>query len=259
MWFDAHNHMHDPRLHDVPGVVEEIRRAGISRCVVNATCEFDWPAVAQLAQNHPDLVIPAFGIHPWNSDGPQDGWLDRLHDLLREFPHSGIGECGVDGWVAKPAMEAQVPVFLAQIRLARELERPLTVHALRAWDALFRAFSEQPPPPRFLIHSFAGSWEVAERLGKLGAYFGFSGHFLHPRKHSVREVFRRLPPDRIVLETDAPDMTPPLRWQVVRLPEQRNHPANLRLIGEELARILDMPAAALAEITQANARACFMV
>jgi TatD DNase family protein len=250
--------MHDPLLHGVPGVVEEIRRAGISRCVVNATSEHDWSDVARLARNHPDLVIPAFGIHPWNSHWPQNGWLDRLHGLLLEFPHSGIGECGVDGWVATPAMETQIPVFLAQIRLARDLERPLTIHALQAWDALFRSFAEQPPPPRFLIHSFAGSWDVAERLRKLGAFFGFSGHFLHPGKHKVRDVFRRLPADRIVLETDAPYMTPPLPWQAVRLPEQRNHPANLPLIGEELARILGMPSAKLAEITQANARACFV-
>jgi TatD DNase family protein len=104
------------------------------------------------------------------------------------------------------------------------------------------------------MHSFGGSIEIARRLIPLGAYFSFSGHFLHPRKSAVLDVFRQLPHDRILLETDAPDMLPPVEIITHPLPENRNYPANLSAIGQALATALGMPPAELAELTHRNAR-----
>ena len=171
--------------------------------------------------------------------------------LLEEHPQSSIGECGLDGWVSEPAMPVQVPVFIAQVRIARDLGRPLTIHALKAWEALFAAFAEVPPP-RFLMHSFNGSIEIARRLANLGAYFSFSGHFLHPRKAALLEVFRQLPRERLLLETDAPDMLPPQEIISHPLPDHRNHPANLPAIGDALAKALGMSSEDLAETTREN-------
>jgi TatD DNase family protein len=137
------------------------------------------------------------------------------------------------------------------------MERPLTIHCLKAWAPLFEAFSEVPPPDRFLMHSFGGSIETARRLIPLGAFFSFSGHFLHHRKRAVLEVFRQLPPDRILLETDAPDMLPPCGIITHPLPEARNHPANLPAIGLALAAALGMMPEHLAELTCENTRRCF--
>jgi TatD DNase family protein len=86
------------------------------------------------------------------------------------------------------------------------------------------------------MHSFGGSVEVAERLLKKGAWFSFSGHFLHPRKAKILEVFRKLPAERILLETDAPDMIPPEEWVESPLNANINHPANLRSIAEAFGR-----------------------
>jgi TatD DNase family protein len=177
--------------------------------------------------------------------------------LLEKHPQSSIGECGLDSWISAPSLEIQRPVFIDQLRLARELDRPLTIHCLKAWGALFDAFSEAPPPARFLMHSFGGSIETAHRLVPLGAYFSFSGHFLHPRKSAVLDVFRQLPPDRILLETDAPDMLPPAEIITHPLPENHNHPANLPAIGHALAAALGMPPETLSETTRRNARQCF--
>jgi TatD DNase family protein len=150
-----------------------------------------------------------------------------------------------------------LPVFAAQVRIARDMHRPLTIHCLKAWGMLLEAFEREPPPERFLMHSFGGSIETARRLLPLGACFSFSGYFLHPRKRAVLEVFRKLPPDRILLETDAPDMAPPLELRTHHLATDINHPANLPAIGRALASALDMAPNDLAQLTTANAAACF--
>ena len=256
-WIDAHNHLQDPRFDDPGPVMAAMKRSGIVRCVVNATREDDWQAVADLAANEPDFILPAFGIHPWHAHTAAAGWSERLAELLDEHPQASIGECGLDQWISDPPVDYQRPIFVAQLRLARETDRPLTIHCLKAWGALFEAFAEAPPPPRFLMHSFGGSIEIARRLVSLGAFFSFSGYFLQPRKSAVLEVFRQLPPDRILLETDAPDMLPPAGIITHPLPENRNHPANLPAIGEALATALSMTPEELSALTRDNARRCF--
>lgn len=256
-WTDSHNHLQDSRLGDPGQLIAAMKQAGVARCVVNATREADWQAVANMAATEPDLILPAFGIHPWHAHTASTDWQDRLASLLEEHPQASIGECGLDSWITTPPLEIQHPIFIQQLQLARKLDRPLTIHCLKAWGALFDAFSEAPPPSRFLMHSFGGSIETARRLIPLGAFFSFSGHFLHPRKSAVLDVFRQLPPDRILLETDAPDMLPPPQLITHPLPENLNHPANLPAIGQALAAALGMAPETLAETTRLNARRCF--
>lgn len=256
-WIDSHNHLQDPRLGDPGPVIAAMKQSGVTRCVVNATRESDWAAVATLAAAEPDFISPAFGIHPWHAHSATAGWQQRLAELLARHPHASIGECGLDQWISAPSMAIQRPVFIDQLDLARELNRPVTIHCLKAWGALFECFAESPPPSRFLMHSFGGSIETARRLVPLGAFFSFSGHFLHPRKSAVIEVFRQLPPDRILLETDAPDMLPPDEIITHHLPENHNHPANLSAIAQNLAGALSMTPGTLADLTRKNARRCF--
>ncbi len=258
-WTDAHNHLQDPRLGNPAPIIAAMKLTGVTRCVVNATREADWTAVENLATTYPDFIVPAFGIHPWHAHTTGPGWLEKLATLLEKHPRAAIGECGLDQWLTDPPREIQRPVFINQLRLARELDRPLTIHCLKAWGALLDAFAEAPPPSRFLMHSFGGSIESARRLIPLGAFFSFSGHFLHPRKAAVLEVFRQLPHDRILLETDTPDMLPPAEFITHPLPGNHNHPANLPAIGQALAAALGMTPEALAELTRDNARYCFGV
>jgi TatD DNase family protein len=218
-------------------MIAEMKDAGITGCVVNATREDDWEAVAALAREFPGYVFPAYGIHPWHADAAAEGWEERLRERLLSNPKASVGEVGVDGWLESPRMELQLPIFIKQAEIAAELGRAMTVHCLKAWEELFAAMDQAAAwPEKFLMHSFGGSIEVAERLAKKGAWFSFSGHFLHPRKAKVLEVFRKLPVDRILLETDAPDMIPPEDFVKFSLGAGVNHPANLRSIAEEFGR-----------------------
>lgn len=254
-WIDAHNHLQDPRLGGVEPVLADMLRAGVSHAVVNATGEEDWLQVATLARSHPDRILPAFGVHPWKAGQVKLGWLERLEALLLAFPEASVGEIGLDRWVGSPDLAIQRGVFEDQLRLAREMERPVTIHCLKAWEDLFEAFAQAPPPARILLHSFSGSVEVARRLIPFGAYFSFSGYFLQPRKAKVLEVFRQLPRERILLETDAPDMAPPDVWVTHRLHDGLNHPANLPAIAAGLAEALGMNLGDLSALTRANTAA----
>ncbi len=257
IWFDCHNHLQFSRLGDPAPLLAAMHGAGVERCVVNATCEADWPAVAALARAYPESLLPAFGIHPNHAHQAGGPWQELLAGLLDEFPRAGVGECGLDRREGAPGMELQVPLFLAQVRLARDRCRTLTIHCVKAWGLLTAALAEEPPPPRFVLHGFAGSVETARQLLPLGAYFSFSGEFLQARRAAVLDVFRQLPPERILLETDAPDRLPPPAWVSHPLPDSCNHPANLPAIGHGLADALSMQLADIADLTTRNARACF--
>jgi len=236
--FDSHNHLQSAKFgKPVAEIVAEMQEAGISGCVVNATREAYWEAVAALAREFPGTIFPAYGIHPWYADTAEQGWEERLRKRLVADPTASVGEVGVDGWVKAPGMDVQMPVFVKQAELAADLGRVMTVHCLKAWEGLFAAMDQAAAwPEKFLMHSFGGTIEVAERLLKKGAWFSFSGHFLHPRKSKVQEVFRKLPEDRILLETDAPDMIPPGEFVGFLLLEGINHPANLRRIADAFER-----------------------
>lgn len=247
---DSHNHLQ--RFPDPARIIREMQAAGIAGCVVNGTGEDDWEAVATLAESFPDFVTPAFGLHPWKAHLRSESWLANLEAYLDRFPTASIGECGLDGWVAEPSPAIQREVFLPQLALARERRLPLTIHALKAWEPLFDAFAAEPPPEKFLLHSFGGSPELVKRLSAIGACFSFSGHFLHPRKSKVLEAFKSVPEDRLLLETDAPDMLPPPEFLEFPLPDDQNHPANLPRIAAGLAAALGIDPQQLAEITAAN-------
>lgn len=231
--FDSHNHLQNGRFgKPVAELVDEMKKAGVSACVVNATRESDWQTVADLSESFPGFVRPAYGIHPWFADTAEAGWEEKLRERLVADRVATVGEIGVDGWVDSPTIEVQREVFVKQVRIAADMRRVMTVHCLKAWEELFSVMDEVPEwPEKFLMHSFGGSIEIAERLLKKGAWFSFSGYFLHERKRKVLEVFKQLPQDRILLETDAPDMMPPESFVKFPLKAGVNHPANLGRIA----------------------------
>lgn len=234
---DVHNHLQDPRfLGRQSEIIETMKEVGIKGCVVTGTSEADWPEVARLADQFSDFIRPAFGLHPWKVNSRSSGWLETLKNYLNRFPHAMIGECGLDRWMKSPNLEDQHQVFQEQMNLALSLNRSVTIHCLKSWGPLMSELRNFPRLPRFLLHSFGGSLEIGKEAAHMGAYFSFSGYFLQTRKAKTRAIFSRLPIERILVETDAPEMAPPYpKFQFNRL----NHPANLALISCELAKICD--------------------
>jgi TatD DNase family protein len=245
MLFDAHNHLQDERFGGrQDALLAEAAAAGVSAMVVNGSCESDWPQVLELARKHPQ-VIPSFGYHPWYIGERTEGWFQSLETFLGKVP-SVVGEIGLDRWKPDLAYEGQEEVFIRQLRLAAERDLAASIHCLQAWGRMLEILQKEPRPARgFLLHSYGGPAEMVEPLAKLGAYFSLPGFFAREDKGKKREAFLRVPPDRLLIETDAPDQALPDDRVTHRL-ESLNHPANLgavyafaaELYGEALDSII---------------------
>lgn len=248
---DAHNHLHDARLAPHRETIfAELARIGLGRAVVNGTREEDWEAVEVLAATK-EFVIPSFGLHPWYVGARSPKWLERLRSLLVAHPRAGVGEIGLDRWIESHDLALQTEVCTAQLALAVELHRPATLHCIRAWGPLWDLLrTHSLPACGFLLHAYGGPQEMVAGFVERGAYFSFSPYFLHERKAAQREVFRHLPADRILVETDAPDLRPPDECNPRPLRDEHgepiNHPANLDVAHRALAELRGLTPEALA-------------
>ncbi len=242
---DAHCHLQDPRLGPhLHQALTLCRSLGITAWMVNATREADWESVALLAQTEAG-VHPSFGLHPWWQKERSPNWAQKLEAILQKYPQSAIGETGLDQWVSGHDICDQREVLRVHLELSRKLNRPITLHCLRAWPDMERAVEKSPPSKRgFLLHAYAGPVERIPFWVERGAYFSFSPSFLHQRKAAARAAFKQVPRERVLVETDAPDMRPPAEKEKIALGgkgEELNHPANLVLCAEALASDLGKP------------------
>jgi TatD DNase family protein len=253
--FDAHNHLQDPRLDPWrEAFLRELPRHGVRRAVVNGTRESDWDAVAALARTE-SWVQPSFGLHPWYVRVRSAHWLEALTSQLDAHPEAGVGEIGLDRWVEGFDFPGQLECFSAQMRLAAERNRPATLHCLKAWGALLEQVRKGPVPERgFLLHAYSGPSEMVSAFVQAGAYFSFSTYFLHERKAAQREVFADIPADRLLVETDAPDMAPPPgEWDLRDAAGKSiNHPGNLARAYEGLASVRQMRVEELNHVVAEN-------
>lgn len=238
--FDAHNHYQDARLDAVrDAALKEVRAMGLEEAVVNGSAEDDWADVARLARAHAWLR-PSFGLHPWYVKERTPAWLETLEKWLVHFPEAPVGEIGLDRWIEDPDLPAQEECFRAQLELATRLRRAATIHCLRAWGLLEGVLRSTRLPERgFLLHSYGGPVEMIPGLVKLGAYFSLSPYFGHERKAAQLATFRAVPADRLLAETDAPDMWPPDELNTHPLSVEgkaANHPCNILVSYGLLAR-----------------------
>jgi TatD DNase family protein len=256
-FFDAHNHLQDSRLEPHrEAILSQLPALGIVQVMVAGSGTDDWPDVLRLAAGHA-FLRPALGVHPWYVKEQPADWLDRLTQTLRRHPRATVGEIGLDRWVQGHDLAVQLTFFRPQLDLAAALDRAATIHCLRAWGALhdeLRAASRLPQG--FLLHSYGGPAEMVPALTKLGAYFSVSPYFLHERKAQQLATFQRVPIDRLLIETDAPDMWPPAPINPHPLTaadgSEINHPANLIFLYERIAELRGMPLPEFSEQIAAN-------
>ena len=158
-------------------------------------------------------------------------------------------------------IEEQLAVFQTQLALAVALDRPVTVHCIDAFGLLLETLSSVPLPPRgFLLHAYSGSLELVAPFVALGAYFSFNGAYLASRHTRLRELYQKIPLDRLLVETDAPAMLPPPAHapHTFAAAPTLNHPANLAAAYAALATLRDLPLPALTAQIADNYRRLFL-
>jgi TatD DNase family protein len=271
-YHDAHNHLQDEWLAPhLDKIAAQLTALPLHAAVVNGTCEDDWSRVSELSRRFP-WVVPSFGLHPWDVGNRTTAWLEKLTANLAADPHAGVGEIGLDRWIldrARPddprlaglrraPLDEQIEVFTAQLELAAKDNRAATIHSLDAWGALDGVLRSTALPARgFLLHAYSGPAEMIRGFADRGAYFSFNGSFLEERKARHRDAFKLVPPDRLLVETDAPAMPLPQPWRTHKLPpsptgQPVNHPGNIEAAYAGLASLLGISLEALADQAEAN-------
>ncbi|GBG59145.1 hypothetical protein CBR_g32162 [Chara braunii] len=211
IFFDAHCHLQDVRLGGcLDDVLSEARVAGVRWFAVNATTEEDWRDVKALADKHPESVAPCFGLHPLFLSSRSCQWMPKLESMLRETPSAAVGEIGLDKRpICDVDFDTQVEVMKAQLQLAKEIGRPVSVHCVRAYGDLLRIVKEMGEfQAGLILHSYMGSAEMVGPFSSLGAYFSFSGFIGGLQAKKAEKMLQRVPLDRLLLETDCPDALP---------------------------------------------------
>lgn len=255
--FDAHNHLQDERFDaDRAEVARRAVAAGVERCVVNATTEADWGKVVDTANRVPG-VIPSFGLHPWWIGQRSEGWrlaLDRALSARR----AAVGEIGLDHALEDRNDADQEAVFLHQLDVSRRRRLPVSIHCRRAWGRLLDLLRDAGPHPvGMVLHSYSGGANLADELAALNAYFSFSGSLTLPNNRRGPEALRAVPLDRLLLETDAPDIPPAEVRAAAEAGRPRCEPAHLRYTLAAAARHLEVSEADLARVTWDNATRLF--
>jgi len=262
VFVDAHNHLQDQRLAQYrEAVCTECQRVGVVLSAINGTAPGDWSVVAELAKRYP-WIVPNFGVHPWFIDNLPKNWEQMLGNLLDKTP-AGIGEIGIDGWRTEFNQELQEDIFIRQLAIAAERNLPISIHGLRRWGRLLEILKKSRRPAcGFMLHSYGGPAEMIPSFAELGGYFSCPGFFLRPGREMKLAVFKEVPSDLLLIETDSPDQNLPDELDHHNLKsncdERRiNHPANIVAVYKGLATFIDVPIESLCAQVEANFRRLF--
>jgi len=261
VWIDTHCHLDAAEFDaDRDSVVARARAAGVAQIVIPAVAVANFDRVRELAHAH--RLAYALGIHPMCSDGAGDADLGHLREALAR--HAGdprlvaVGEIGLDHFIAGLDHDRQETMFAAQLRLAAEFGLPVLLHVRRAVDCVLKHL-RRTPGAGGIAHAFNGSEQQAAAFVDLGFRLGFGGALTFERALRIRRVAVAVPTAAIVTETDSPDIPPQWRYRTAAAraagATMRNEPAELALIGAELARLRGVSAAEFAAAARANAHA----
>lgn len=250
MLIDTHCHL-DAAEFDVDRAqcVAAAQQAGISQIVIPAIERANFATVAAVCREYP-LCQPAFGIHPLYVQSAHVEDLEVLREILRTQNALAVGEIGLDYFVAERDEALQREYFLAQLKIARALDLPVILHGRRAIDAVLQCL-RQVPVCGGIAHAFNGSPQQAAAFIQLGFKLGFGGAMSYARALRIRALAAELPLDALVLETDAPDLSPAWRHG------QRNTPDQLAPLARVLAELRGIPREEVIRATSANAKQVF--
>ncbi len=256
--FDSHCHLADEAFEDdLDAVVARAREAGLhgALCILDATNPAEASRARRVAAIWPEVGF-AVGVHPHQA-GEFAACVDEVEPRLRSAVAAragtcAVGEIGLDYHYDFAPREVQREVFRRQIRVARDLERPVVIHTREADEDTFAILEDEGvPPPGGVFHCFTGDASMARRAVDLGFHVSFSGIATFKRADAVREAAAVVPWDRLLVETDAPYLAPvPHRGR-------RNEPAWVACVIEVVAGVRETTASDVRARTAAAFEALF--
>ena len=245
---DTHCHLflvdREPSL-----VVETAREVGVDRVL----CVGVDPATSARSLELADSIAGVFataGLHPHDASLLDDAAGARIEELLHDPRVVAVGECGLDFFRMRSSQEDQVRALKMHTALSNESGKPMVVHVRDAWPEVLRVLDEGSAE-RVVIHCFSGDAAIARECAERGYWISFAGNVTYPKNEHLRQAARAVDIDRLLVETDAPFLSP----QTLRGTD--NEPANIVHTVAAIARVRDEDIATLAEATTRNADAAF--
>ena len=246
MLVDSHCHINFPELAaDIDGVLGRMAASGVHAALCVSVNLTEFASVLALAERYRS-VYASVGVHP-DYENAEEPTADRIVALAGHPKVIAIGETGLDYYRLTGDLDWQRARFRTHIRAARETAKPLIVHTRTAAADTIRLMAEErASEARGVMHCFTETWDVAAAALDLGFYISFSGIVTFKNATALKDVVRKVPMDRMLIETDAPYLAPvPHRGKT-------NEPAFVRHVAEEIARLRGIPFETVARETTRN-------
>ena len=250
---DTHTHINMIEVTPADDIIKNAGNYGVDKLIIPAASTSDFDTIIELTNKH-ENVYGMLGIHPSEAKEWTDDIITRIKKLANKNKKIvAIGEIGLDYYWDKSFNDLQKEIFIKQIKLANELRLPIDVHDRDAHKDTFDILKEYNHGSIVIMHCFSGSVEFAKECIKEGWYLGIGGVVTFKNAIKMKEVARAVPLEQILLETDAPYLTPvPYRGK-------ENQPAYVKFVAEEIARIRNTTFEEIDEITTQNAKRVFNI
>ena len=253
---DTHAHLTDERLSSqIEAVLARAKEAGVDKILVPTTGISDGKKVIELAEKY-SQVYAMVGIHP--ESVLEKGFLGFARNDVEELVRRsnkvvGIGEIGLDFHYdpEKKTKKEQTELFRLQMGLAVKIDLPVVIHMREAEAEMRQVLDQMEKLPRGQFHCWAGSEEFLEIVLKKGFYVSFCGNITYKSAEELRRLIKKVPLDRLLLETDSPYLAPGERRGSL------NEPANVKIIAEYIAKLLDVSPETLINQTTTSAQCLF--
>lgn len=251
-WIDTHTHLYLEEFKlDLDQVIQRATENGLVNVLLPNIDVSTILEVDAMCQDYPEIARGMMGLHPCSVNENYLHDLDIIGKKLYSNTYIGVGEVGLDLYWDKTNFEIQKQAFITQINWAKELNLPLSIHTREATtEALQIIETLQDGSVKGVFHCFGGSVEEARRVSDLGMYLGLGGVTTY-KKSNLPDILNQFGLDRIVLETDAPYLTP------VPHSGKRNESAYIPIIGARIAEILNVDIREVSLITTKNAKEVF--
>ena len=253
MIFDTHSHLDSNQFNDdFETVVENLKSNGISY-VLDPGCDIPTSKKSiELAKKY-DFIYSAVGFHPHEAKFWDDNSEDELTKMSQYEKVVAIGEIGLDYYYFYSPKELQQEVFIKQIQLAEKLNLPFIIHSRDASKDTYDIVKKYKKNVDCVLHCFSQSLEMAKLYIDIDCYLSFAGPVTFKKSTNLQEVAKYAPLDKILIETDAPYLSPePKRGK-------RNEPANVKYIGQKIADLKNIDEESLFNITTQNAKRFFKI
>ncbi|NWF93325.1 MAG: TatD family hydrolase [Syntrophaceae bacterium] len=248
MLIDSHAHLEMPEFkRDLNEVIQRAKESGVGYIFTVGTEKKDWKRALEIANSYPS-VYAILGVHPHRAKEIDDQTYPTLRELCRDGKVKAYGEIGLDFYRNLSPREVQIKRFREQVGVAKELGLPIVVHDREAHQETLEVLrSERAEECGGIIHCFSGDYEMARSCIDMGFFISIPGSITFKNAEGFREIAKRLPLESLLVETDAPFLTPePFRGK-------RNEPVYVRYTAQKLAEIKKVSFEKVAEATSANA------